>query len=73
MEEYSQKSIVTRRKWFTEKPFKGVFSNALSFEYFLVCRYEYEMIFKHKQYARQNTPEDMLNVLDKLKAELNRY
>lgn len=73
MEEYSQKSIATRRKWFTENTFKGVFSNALSYEYFLVCRYEYELSFKYKQYAQLNTSADILGGLDKLKAELNQY
>ena len=73
MEEFSQKSITTRRKWFTENTFKGVFSNALSYEYFLVCKYEYEMSYKYEKYAQRNTPADILGGLDKLKAELNQY
>ncbi len=73
MEEYSQASIVTRYKWFCENPFKGVFSNALSYEYFLVYKYEYELRYKYPNYSKYSTDEEILGGLDKLKGELNRY
>lgn len=73
MEEYSQASIVTRYKWFCENPFKGIFSNALSYEYFLVYKYEYELRYKYKKYSECSTDEEILGGLDKLKGELNRY
>jgi hypothetical protein len=73
MEEYSQASIVTRYRWFCENPFKGVFSNALSYEYFLVYKYEYELRYKYKKYSEYSTDEEILGGLDKLKGELNRY
>ncbi|MBO7342205.1 MAG: nucleotide-binding protein [Clostridia bacterium] len=72
MQEYSQASIVTRRKWFTDNPYKGVFSNALSFEYFLVYKYEYELRHKYAAYS-PDTPDEILQGLDKLKSELNSY
>lgn len=72
MEEYSQASIVTRYKWFCENPFKGVFSNALSYEYFLVYKYEYELRYKYPGYSA-DTPDDIVGGLDNLKSELNRY
>ena len=73
MEEYSQASIVTRYKWFCENSFKGVFSNALSYEYFLVYRYEYEMRYKYPRYARGESTQQIIDGLDRLKLDLSRY
>ena len=72
VEEYSQASIVTRYKWFYDNPFKGVFSNALSYEYFLVYKYEYELRYKYQHYSNDGS-EEILKGLDKLKTELNHY
>lgn len=72
MGEYSQASIVTRRKWFSDNQFKGVFSSALSFEYFLVYKYEYELRHKYSTYS-SDTPDHIIGGLVQLKSELSRY
>ncbi len=72
MKDYSQLSISTRYRWFCENPFKGIFSNALSYEYFLVYKYEYELRFKYKSYSTDTT-DDIVDGLDRLKGELSRY
>ncbi len=72
MEDYSQASIATRYRWFCENPFKGVFSSALSYEYFLVCRHEYELRFKYPHYS-PDTDNEILVGLGGLKEELSRF
>ncbi len=70
--DYSVSSINTRRTWFKENNFKGVFSNALSFEYFLVCRYEYELRYKLPGYST-GTSKDIITGLCNLKDEISLY
>ena len=72
MKECSWNSITTRRKWFEHNSFKGVFSSALSFEYFLVYSYEYELRYKYENYTNEPSGE-ILNGLQLLQEELNRY
>ncbi len=72
MADYSISSINTRRNWFKNNNFKGVFSNALSYEYFLVCKYEYELRYKIPAYS-MGTEEDILAGLSGLKDELSLY
>ena len=72
MRDYSYKSMLTRKQWFQNNKFKGVFSSALSFEYFLVCKFEYELQYKIKEYGN-NKAEEIVSGLENVKKELNQY
>lgn len=69
---YSYKSIVTRKNWCKVNSFRGVFTNALSFEYFLVKKHELELCYSYKQYASM-TREQLASEADKLNRELKNY
>lgn len=72
MMDYSNKSIRTRRKWFLDNKFKGIFSSAISFEYFLVCKFEYELRHLHEAYT-DDSSEQIITGLSQLKQELNEF
>lgn len=72
IQRYSSESILTRQNWCNVNSFKGIFSNALSFEYFLVKKYELELRHKLKGYSKVNK-KDMLKELNKLDDELKLY
>ena len=69
---YSISSITTRRKWCKVNTFKGVFTNALSFEYFLVKKHELEIRLTTNGYANI-TKEQMVQDLKNLDEELKQY
>ena len=69
---YSISSITTRRKWCKVNTFKGVFTNALSFEYFLVKKHELEIRLTTNGYANI-TKEQMIQDLKNLDEELKQY
>lgn len=69
---YSHKSIVTRKNWCKVNSFRGVFTNALSFEYFLVKKHELELCYAYKEYAAL-TNEQLALEAEKLNRELKNY
>ena len=69
---YSHSSIVTRRDWCKINSFKGVFTNALSFEYFLVRKHELEMRFTIDGYS-PTTKTQMIKDIESLDEELKQY
>lgn len=72
MRKYSYKSIVTRKNWCKVNSFRGVFTNALSFEYFLVKKYELELCYFYSEYAGISK-EQLAVEADKLNKELKNY
>ena len=71
MRENSLRSIVIRRHWIGNG-MKGIFSTALSYEYFLAMKYEYELCEKIPKYSekpRDKRAEDIRGTL----AELSVY
>lgn len=72
VKKYSLASIATRREWCKIHSYKGVFSNALSFEYFLVKKHELELRCDLCGYA-EDTVEQMLDAVNRLDEELRQY
>ena len=70
--DYLALSIDIRHSWIIRNPFHGVFANALSFEYFIASKYDYELRAMLPEYTNE-TMEDQLNNLKELKDELNLY
>lgn len=70
--EYSYKSIATRREWCRVGSFKGAFTNALSFEYFLVKRHELEIQCAIPEYKTMSQAQ-MAQYLAELETELRQY
>lgn len=72
IKEFSLKSIITRKAWCRSNKFRGVFANALSFEYFLVKKHELEIRYEIKEYDHC-TKEDIFGDLAELDGELKEY
>lgn len=71
IKEYSLRSISIRRRWI-ENGMKGIFSTALSYEYFLAVKYEYELCESLPGYS-EKTPERMTEDIRRTLAELSVY
>lgn len=69
---YSLSSISTRKSWCRLNSFKGVFTSALSFEYFLVKKHELEICYEIKEYAPLTNEQIIENLLI-LDEELKQY
>ena len=72
MEECSIASMNTRSEWCDGFSFPGIFSTALSFEYFLVCLYELKMRYTYKEYTN-DSPAEIMDDLATLKNKLKQY
>lgn len=67
---YSLSSISTRKEWCKVNSFKGVFTSALSFEYFLVKKHELEIRYRINGYSsvtKEQLIEDILSLDEELK------
>ena len=69
---YSMQSIVTRREWCRVNAFRGVFTNALSFEYFLVKKHELDLCSRLEGYSLYSKPQ-LIAAADDLSDELRSY
>lgn len=69
---YSLSSIATRKEWCKVNSFKGVFTSALSFEYFLVKKHELEIRYRIKEYS-SSTKEQLIEEISSLDEELKQY
>nr|WP_303666124.1 hypothetical protein [Ruminococcus bromii] len=70
--DYLEHSIEIRHTWVIRNPFHGIFSNAISYEYFLASKYDYELRAMLPEYTDE-TMEDQINNLMELKNELSLY
>ena len=70
--DYLEHSIEIRYTWVIRNPFHGIFANAISYEYFLASKYDYELRAMIPEYTNE-TMEDQINNLIELKNELNLY
>ena len=68
--EYSQKAISTRREWINKM--KGVFSTALSFDYFLAQNHEFELYSSIPSYYNGD-PANRARKIQDILAELSCY
>lgn len=71
IKEYSLRAISIRRRWI-ENGMKGIFSTALSYEYFLAVKHEYEQCEALPGYS-EKTPEKMTEDIRRTLAELSVY
>ena len=69
---YSMQSIVTRREWCRVNAFRGVFTNALSFEYFLVKKHELDLCSRLHDYS-QYSKQQLIAATNDLSDELRNY
>lgn len=69
---YSRQSIVTRREWCRVNAFRGVFTNALSFEYFLVKKHELDLCLRLNGYSLYSK-QQLIDATDDLSDELRNY
>lgn len=69
---YSMQSIVTRREWCRVNAFRGVFTNALSFEYFLVKKHELDLCLQLSGYSLYSK-QQLIDATDDLSDELRNY
>jgi hypothetical protein len=72
MRHYSLNSIITRKSWCNVNNFKGVFTSALSYEYFLVKKHELEIRYKIPEYST-STNEQLIEELVSLDDELKHF
>lgn len=72
MRKYSHNSIVTRKYWCKVNAFRGVFTNALSFEYFLVKKHELELSYNYPDYANLDRTQ-LSKLAQELSDELKQY
>lgn len=70
--DYLEHSIEIRHSWVIRNPFQGIFANAISYEYFLASKYDYEQRAVLPEYTDE-TMEDQISNLMELKNELNLY
>ena len=70
--DYLEHCIEIRHTWVIRNPFHGIFATALSYEYFLASKYDYELRAIIPEYTDENK-EDQINNLTELKNELNLY
>lgn len=70
--DYLEHSIEIRHTWVIRNPFHGIFANAISYEYFLASKYDYELRAMLPEYTDE-TMEDQINNLMELKNELSLY
>ncbi len=69
---YSMQSIVTRREWCRVNAFRGVFTNALSFEYFLVKKHELDLCSRFDGYSLYSK-QQLIAATNDLSDELRNY